>query len=104
MRSHVTLGVATGVSCHKSSFQYRKRYEITCDVDQTALSKATSAFQYRKRYEITCDTCAISARMTTTTGFNTASGMRSHVTKASEKCGVPGKGFQYRKRYEITCD
>ena len=37
-------------------------------------------FQYRKRYEITCDqwsTCII-RRMSVS--FNTASGMRSHVT------------------------
>ena len=31
MRSHVTLGVATGKNDDNDVFQYRKRYEITCD-------------------------------------------------------------------------
>ena len=36
--------------------------------------------------------------------FNTASGMRSHVT-AKKKAGLKLEyKFQYRKRYEITCD
>ena len=37
-------------------FQYRKRYEITCDIEKTNFSGANVTFQYRKRYEITCDT------------------------------------------------
>ena len=38
-------------------------------------------------------------------GFNTASGMRSHVTRILVKTIVaPPLTFQYRKRYEITCD
>ena len=55
MRSHVTFNLATprdkGIS-----FQYRKRYEVTCDMCLTSL------------------VCKRIAR------FNTASGMRSHVT------------------------
>ena len=37
--------------------------------------------------------------------FNTASGMRSHVT-VEDMIAYMGelKAFQYRKRYEITCD
>ena len=61
-------------------FQYRKRYEITCDGDPVHLDRICDhAFQYRKRYEITCDTRKF-----------------SHYAVAD--------WFQYRKRYEITCD
>ena len=37
-------------------------------------------------------------------GFNTASGMRSHVTTTAGKEPPAPAQFQYRKRYEITCD
>ena len=37
-------------------------------------------------------------------GFNTASGMRSHVTRPSYFDPFRTGTFQYRKRYEITCD
>ena len=36
-------------------FQYRKRYEITCDQKGETLEELPAEFQYRKRYEITCD-------------------------------------------------
>ena len=37
-------------------FQYRKRYEVTCDsLVQCAGSWKDFKFQYRKRYEVTCD-------------------------------------------------
>ena len=36
--------------------------------------------------------------------FNTASGMRSHVTLVSDSNTNGTMRFQYRKRYEITCD
>ena len=37
-------------------FQYRKQYEVTCDLKnmQTAMNLLRE-FQYRKRYEVTCD-------------------------------------------------
>ena len=37
-------------------------------------------FQYRKRYEVTCDDSGKIAYLILNGGFNTASGMRSHVT------------------------
>ncbi len=37
-------------------------------------------------------------------GFNTASGMRSHVTPAALPDLLKLSEFQYRKRYEVTCD
>ena len=40
----------------------------------------TVEFQYRKRYEITCDLFAAAFLMVVVPRFNTASGMRSHVT------------------------
>ena len=37
-------------------FQYRKRYEITCDYGKCNYEEQLErGFQYRKRYEITCD-------------------------------------------------
>ena len=55
MRSHVTGRAKEGYT-FAAMFQYRKRYEITCDaIDDAVTTIATTAFQYRKRYEITCD-------------------------------------------------
>ena len=36
--------------------------------------------------------------------FNTASGMRSHVTRMKRLRMSMIMKFQYRKRYEVTCD
>ena len=55
MRSHVTEKKPIG-SLAYCAFQYRKRYEITCDgLAAGGLRLAANGFQYRKRYEITCD-------------------------------------------------
>ena len=60
-------------------------------------------FQYRKRYEVTCD-FGMAVPCSSATRFNTASGMRSHVT-GKFIMGTKSKvAFQYRKRYEVTCD
>ena len=61
-------------------------------------------FQYRKRYEITCDFKLSNWHRFLVLGFNTASGMRSHVTKKPKNILADSSPFQYRKRYEITCD
>ena len=89
----------------KSEFQYRKRYEVTCDRAEGGLmDRVLEAFQYRKRYEVTCDTVESRGKRRWRKSFNTASGMRSHVTGPLEPPGAPPDGFQYRKRYEVTCD
>ena len=55
MRSHVTKE-SKKIIDRDERFQYRKRYEITCDDhDQNAVNREREWFQYRKRYEITCD-------------------------------------------------
>ena len=36
-------------------FQYRKRYEVTCDDVGMLDGIPETEFQYRKRYEVTCD-------------------------------------------------
>ena len=103
MRSHVTgqpLAQAAGII----TFQYRKRYEITCDRISKEQLRKSELFQYRKRYEITCDSNEPDCAQVEAKGFNTASGMRSHVTMAPLRHRVLAKEFQYRKRYEITCD
>ena len=46
----------------------------------------TMKFQYRKRYEVTCDEEADETEAIPS-GFNTASGMRSHVTGAQARRG-----------------
>ena len=61
-------------------------------------------FQYRKRYEVTCDEAVADGAIAPLTGFNTASGMRSHVTPDSSAVKGEAVAFQYRKRYEVTCD
>ena len=109
-------------------FQYRKRYEITCDNAKKAASIESFSvsipqavwdhmwlshmidailddkFQYRKRYEITCDHEAHQRNQDPQGRFNTASGMRSHVTLGRREAERLLAAFQYRKRYEITCD
>ena len=85
-------------------FQYRKRYEITCDlIVDSIISINHLMFQYRKRYEITWDLMR-GLPGTGKSSFNTASGMRSHVTCKSDEERAESDAFQYRKRYEITCD
>ena len=45
-----------GFKTGECRFQYRKRYEVTCDVPLArVLLVAVLGFQYRKRYEVTCD-------------------------------------------------
>ena len=71
---------------------------------RSSIEKAVE-FQYRKRYEITCDLIIATSVSTVLTRFNTASGMRSHVTECENIPDVERWNvFQYRKRYEITCD
>ena len=79
MRSHVTNEV-NSPAVNFDLFQYRKRYEITCDVASQNISMRLVSFQYRKRYEITCDHGAHAVARLVVECFNTASGMRSHVT------------------------
>ena len=87
------------------AFQYRKRYEVTCD-PHCAFTKLAKLvlFQYRKRYEVTCDRTTNAICGGSFLSFNTASGMRSHVTTKVVLGVAVGIAFQYRKRYEVTCD
>ena len=66
--------------------------------------RATVSFQYRKRYEVTCDLAYHMGDTVDDGGFNTASGMRSHVTTNIDTLHNSITEFQYRKRYEVTCD
>ena len=85
-------------------FQYRKRYEVTCDKQLDQLKELAKMFQYRKRYEVTCDTNEAREYGPDPDRFNTASGMRSHVTAPHQYPEHSSLEFQYRKRYEVTCD
>ena len=79
MRSHVTREIERRKR-DGAGFQYRKRYEVTCDMSKYNEGLSKYKFQYRKRYEVTCDR------------------LRSQTRSI---CRPP---FQYRKRYEVTCD
>ena len=105
MRSHVTPEETQDDGGYIRGFQYRKRYEVTCD-NRTAGKKSNKfhRFQYRKRYEVTCDSRKRLALLFRRVSFNTASGMRSHVTEPSFPVRFISSMFQYRKRYEVTCD
>ena len=116
MRSHATTGTLH-IAAYVSLFQYRKRYEVTCDSPATAIGVFIGGFQYRKRYEVTCDyqwdrkgvfyyafqyrkryevTCDCKLKLLTSSiwvSFNTASGMRSHATKGSTVRIVRIAGF-----------
>ena len=105
-RYEITCDALNALESHRGGkgFQYRKRYEITCDLYGHNDGRAIMIkFQYRKRYEITCDDKGI-PYIFDARGFNTASGMRSHVTAAVLPRPSRASTFQYRKRYEITCD
>ena len=54
MRSHATKRVVHD-SAMAMEFQYRKRYEVTCDITANGVLVIDDGFQYRKRYEVTCD-------------------------------------------------
>ena len=80
MRSHATA-IKEEAARRIARFQYRKRYEVTCDpARQTTKQQLGWSFQYRKRYEVTCDLGASSEIADKIGRFNTASGMRSHAT------------------------
>ena len=80
MRSHVTP-LGSWDEKIPGGFQYRKRYEVTCDAQSQCLLVAGQwRFQYRKRYEVTCDLEVALYSNSLISCFNTASGMRSHVT------------------------
>ena len=93
------------ISARSSSFQYRKRYEVTCDMSELAIRVAETTFQYRKRYEVTCDTRSSTGLSLWLTWFQYRK--RYEVTcdaKATHHFDGKVIGFQYRKRYEVTCD
>ena len=54
MRSHVTRHLKWR-DLRTVKFQYRKRYEVTCDTISGTDVILNAGFQYRKRYEVTCD-------------------------------------------------
>ena len=71
---------------------------------QGVKKRKSDGFQYRKRYEVTCDRPMRRWEHSGSHRFNTASGMRSHATTLSARTRRRRRKFQYRKRYEVTCD
>ena len=79
------------------------RSHATRDSGELDVHRVTK-FQYRKRYEVTCDLRFVKLLETNKLCFNTASGMRSHATGYQRFIADKPEEFQYRKRYEVTCD
>ena len=80
MRSHATTYLISqhtiGCSFNTASGM---RSHATRELDDL-VEMGRREFQYRKRYEVTCDEDPEKDKMTKVDGFNTASGMRSHAT------------------------
>ena len=129
MRSHVTTMLVSDSDTNGTRFQYRKRYEITCDVQrhrgvvrglcvsipQAVWDHMWPMFSTLPRRRLSGFNTASGMRSHVTSRakastddvcsrFNTASGMRSHVTAVRDTLKEVYSKFQYRKRYEITCD
>ena len=75
---------STILTVFAAMFQYRKRYEVTCDFVKVDGKIVCMRFQYRKRYEVTCDGKEFGRSIEEIHRFNTASGMRPHVTLVLE--------------------
>ena len=83
MRSHVTQTVyyehGGNASFNTASGM---RSHVTAELPEEVVLEFLK-FQYRKRYEITCDIAPGACRGRLEASFNTASGMRSHVTSGT---------------------
>ena len=62
------------------SLPNRKRYKVHATTDRWNNANQAEEFPYRKRDEVTCDEQAVEAFNRDHSRFNTASGIRSHVT------------------------
>ena len=79
MRSHVTW-CTRGQPLHRHVFQYRKRYEITCDqIERSNNNGRFFCFNTASGMRSHVTTVSILWKQQSLR-FNTASGMRSHVT------------------------
>ena len=107
-RYEVTCDVFKNVETAEAvQFQYRKRYEVTCDASSSARTPtALKRFQYRKRYEVTCDQGMFMPDLLAFLRFNTASGMRSHVTFDVVPVERDCAGFNTASgmRSHVTCE
>ena len=79
MRSHATISLYVSLKI-LGSFNTASGMRSHVTTISQSTESSNSRFQYRKRYEVTCDENAIMKIQFTLEGFNTASGMRSHVT------------------------
>ena len=87
------------------TFQYRKRYEVTCDYTVNGLAtEIAELFQYRKRYEVTCDQ-EVAGEVVADSSVSIPQAVRGHMRLLYLIIERPPTiTFQYRKRYEVTCD
>ena len=102
MRTHVTRGYRAALQ-GKAGFQYRKRYEDTCDSLRTRRRGVSWTFQYRKRYEDTCDK-KIKDMYRKYFTFQYRKRYEDTCDKGMRSSPIFPTLFQYRKRYEDTCD
>ena len=107
MRSHVTIW-SRSYDPAREEFQYRKRYEVTCD--DTNISANSALVQYVSIPQAVWGHMwhwKDVIKMAEQKSFNTASGMRSHVTKlkgdeemSKDKVSIPQAvwGHMWRRR------
>ena len=91
-------------SSRERAFQYRKRYEVTCDYTVICLAKHSETSFNTASGMRSHVTEVMRREIKVESSFNTASGMRSHVTSIVKEEADMKVLFQYRKRYEVTCD
>ena len=103
MRSHVTRRLPF-LPAKIFWFQYRKRYEVTCDLEKHFPNNVGFFVSIPQAVWGHMWPAVICLEPIASKGFNTASGMRSHVTSTWRFSSTRGLSFQYRKRYEVTCD
>ena len=93
MRSHVTL-LLSRTDVQRSRFNTASGMRSHVTYRARIVEQSSEAFQYRKRYEITCDLTGEYEQTPSFFGFNTASGMRSHVTAVRKEQQIKEKkGF-----------
>ena len=73
----------------RSSFNTASGMRSHVTEQAKVLKACANRFQYRKRYEVTCEKSPPKRRRSPSRSFNTASGMRSHVTTRLVYLAIP---------------
>ena len=85
-------------------FQYRKRYEVYCNLRDCELSKKFDGCFNTASGMRSIAILYFAGGLFKWGRFNTASGMRSIAIVIPRKIEAVWISFQYRKRYEVYCN